>query len=905
MSTLDKVEFGIKIEQIEKLKAKGAFNEAAEIADSIEWRKVKKWSELMLGTEVYEKARRDKDARNLCVYAYNRNLGGRTLVYKLAELSIVLNDLEEAEDLLNEFIEMAPHDMSKFVLLYKLNKARGTSNDKLIKILEEYKDNELDEKYGYELAELYSKEGRIDECIKECDDLILWFNDGEYVEKALDLKKCYVELTPSQKEKLHVMKQFRQAGLVYEASLERYENDPEDIAAAKSGEMKELENKPVRTEDIKVPEKDYSVYDTQNLQAELAKNMEIIMASMKPEDEDYKVVAPVIEMPEEFENQACEEEMPEDINSEESITEEIVPEEEELPTEPQTELPEIEEDLPEEEEETSKEDDKDWETVEDETVEDETEDETEDENEEIEVDSEEPESEYDTTLFDDEMAATAEPINVEVIELQISEDEDEVDEPTREIIINTHRWNQIKSVMEPIEEDESDKELKGVVTPATEAEDTVTEEQPEEIAAEEPETEEVATEENKEAAPQLPPLEDSNPVQMELKLEEPPIQGQMDLLDYLEHINVSVGETAEIPPVMDYIKVQEEKPVDKVDKLVKETVESGALNQEEEAAIDEALDKLTQQLIEEVSADIENKAIEEEEKTYFSDDIDDDSEEMDEESDDEDEYEGDNTLSYDEKLDKEADQISDLDENEKRYIKKYLFMSGLETSILHVINGKKKEVKDGTSRHGNIIIMGKRDTDKTGFAINLFKSIHANDEERELKIAKTTAEVLNAKGVASAADKIKGTTLIVENAERITKEVLIELDEYMNGKTDSMLVIFTGEEFALKKLFRTLPSIREKFDYKLEIKHYNSNELIEIAKEYAKVRGYSIDEKALPNLYITIGEFSKEDVGSEIEKIKKIVDSAIIKNGKPSRNFWGKKRSGLITLKEKHFINKK
>ena len=228
-------------------------------------------------------------------------------------------------------------------------------------------------------------------------------------------------------------------------------------------------------------------------------------------------------------------------------------------------------------------------------------------------------------------------------------------------------------------------------------------------------------------------------------------------------------------------------------------------------------------------------------------------------------------------------------------------MNGMESSIIHLINGKKKENPDGTSQHGNIIIVGKNDTDKTGFAINLFKAMHADDEQRELKIAKTTAEVLNRKGVISSTAKIKGTTLIIENADRLRKDILNDLNTFMETDTGSMLVIFTGEEYLLKKAFGANPSLRKKFDYVLELKHYSVNELVDIAKEYAKVKGYSIDEGALSALYITFDDITGDDEGSEIEKVKRIVDAAIIRNGKSSRNFFGKKRSGLIMLKEKHF----
>lgn len=817
---MDKVEFGIKLEQIEKLKAQKDYVKAAEIADTIEWRKVKKWSELLIGVEVYEKAGKDKEARNVCVYAYNRNLGGRSLVYKLTELSIRLNDLDEADDLYNEFVEMAPHDMSRYVLLYKLNKARGVSNERLISILEEYKENELDEHYEYELAVLYAKEGRIEECIKECDDLFLWFNDGEYVEKALELKQEHTELTPSQKEKLGIMKEFRQAGLVYEPSLMKYNSEEE--ADKKTLEAENAEMSEINPDDISVPEKDYTIYDTQNIQEQLAKSMAGIFEEIEKEnEEEYNVVAPVMDK---------EEAEPVSEEEEETDTEPVPEEEEETETEP----------VPEEEED---------------------------------------ETDGYETLLDDEMAATTEPINVEVIEIQVADNE-EVDEPTREILINTHRWNQVKCVMEEIPKEESEDVLKPDDSKVKE-EDQAPEEDEDPEKIQEPETK---TEESERPLPEISVMEDKIPVQMELELEEekePPVEGQIDLLYYLDHMDDPVEEETEDEQEKSLIEnIESDDKKDNFDKIIKDAVDSGALKKEDEE-LEKAIDELTKQLMEEVASDL---AADKEEPVQAA---------VEEEVEAETATE---TNSGD--TDKYIDELGD---NAKKYVKKYLFMNGMESSIIHLINGKKKENPDGTSQHGNIIIVGKNDTDKTGFAINLFKAMHADDEQRELKIAKTTAEVLNRKGVISSTAKIKGTTLIIENADRLRKDILNDLNTFMETDTGSMLVIFTGEEYLLKKAFGANPSLRKKFDYVLELKHYSVNELVDIAKEYAKVKGYSIDEGALSALYITFDDITGDDEGSEIEKVKRIVDAAIIRNGKSSRNFFGKKRSGLIMLKEKHF----
>lgn len=790
---MDKVEYGIKLEQIEKLKSEKQYNEAADIADTIEWRKVKKWSELMTAEEVYEKAERIKEARNICIYAYNRNLGGRSLVFKMTELSIRLEDYEEAEDLYNEFVEMAPTDMNRYVLLYELDKAKNVPPEELIKVLEEYRDNEQDENFGYELASLYAEVGRIEECIKECDDLILWFGDGEYVYKALKLKKKYASLTPAQQEKLNIMDKFDKAGLVYEAGFSGNYDEYEMKSARES--MKEISHDETNDDDISVPLARPDIYDTQTLQNDLANSLKEIFQNDDKNDDGNDVLSPV----------------------KEQKTEETVPEE----------------------------------SADEETVDEETADKVSQPAQEDEEEQTEETPEYDT-IIDDDMAATAEPINVEVIELQMSGDDELVDEPTREIIINTHHWNKIKSEMREdgpmIPEHDAQPEYKEERIPeAAEEQEMVESVEKQETIPEETDIRETVPEDYKPED-----REDRIPVQMELNLEEPPIEGQVDLLYYLEHMNDPV-----------------EEPAATIDDLLKTTIENRHTDNTIE--LDEAINSITRAAISEAEQEINGYADESYDVTH------------------EEEYSS-------------EDSMDELDDNTRKYIKKYLFMNGMEDSILHFINGKRHEIPDGTSRHGNIIIIGKKDTDKTGFAINLFKSLHANDEQRELKIAKTRAEVLNARGVAASADKIKGTTLIVENAEKLNRDVVEELNQFMETDTASMLVIFTGEEFALKRLFYNCESLRDKFDYKLELKHYSVNELVDVATEYARVKGYAIDERALSGLYISIDELNGDDEGTEIEKVKKIVDSAIIKCGKSSRNFFGKKRNGLISLKEKHFL---
>jgi len=202
-SALDKYELNLKIEEIKRLASIKSYKEAAQMAKSMSWHKVKDWSALAAAISVHEAVGDYEEARDMAILAYNRNLGGRKLVYKLTELLIKLEQLEDAQGLYDEYEKMSQHDVNRYILQYDLRKAQGASNNELVEILEDYKAKEIDEKYMYELAKLYSKTGRTNECIEACDELALLFQDGTYVEKAMLLKsKVGGELTKHQTKQL-------------------------------------------------------------------------------------------------------------------------------------------------------------------------------------------------------------------------------------------------------------------------------------------------------------------------------------------------------------------------------------------------------------------------------------------------------------------------------------------------------------------------------------------------------------------------------------------------------------------------------------------------------------------------------------------------------------------------------
>ena len=889
---MDRVEFGIKLEQINKLRDKGDYEAAAKVVETIEWRKVKKWSELAIAEDVYERAGRLKDARNICVYAYNRNLGGKRLIYKLTEISIAIDDLDEADDLYNEFVEAAPRDTEKYILMYKLNKARKAPVERLIEILEEYKQSELDEQYEYELAELYAQAGRIDECVRECDDLILWFNEGEYVEKALRLKNRYAKLTKSQQAKLDMMEEYRAAGMEYSTVMPEYDSEP-DI---EHEEVKE----PEPQEEYKVQEKDYSIYDTQNIQAQLAESMAKILGGINGPGEEEAVEPEITGQGEE----AAEPEITEPAGIEE-------------PSET-TEFVEPEEDTWEEPEEAE----------------------------------EQPEAEKEPEEAEEqpEVEKESEPDSIEDKYKDIYEG---IDEPTKEIRINTHHWNRYRSVMEddtkepmtadvPLPEgalpkyivEKSEMEGEAGTNPEFIIEDfeTIIEKQEEPVEEEsvaeaaepeeddeymvrlvteddepqeEPETNETGPEESLEEAVKKTVSEAAEPEESEV------IDGQMDIMQWMESMQDTAVE--DTPETDTETEAAEPEKIPDDEQMINDAAE-------------DAINDIAARLMAEVREELDARAGEEAptmiaEEEYIDDEADDAGEIMaDDEA--EEEFSEEEIAAYEEEHSAAEDEITAAAEDEmtaaveedndndyvlkpseRRYLQKYLFISGMEETAAEIINNKKREVPDGTSAHGNIAVVGRAKTDKTDFAIDLFKALHSEDNNKKLRIAKTNAAAINSKSILASADKLKGITLIIENAGQLTKESARELAQVMEGDTESMLVIITGEDYSINRVFTEVPDLSRMFDYRVEVRRYSVNELVAAAKDYAREKGYIIGEKALLKLYLLAGGIDTRDATKAVESIREIVDDAIERGSRKGKRRTSRKNGGLIILKDKDFIS--
>ena len=271
---MDKYEYKVRLQEIKDLIAKGEYVEAASIADTIDWTKVKSVMMLCTISDLYKINRRLEDARDLLLLAYDRYPGGRSIVYSLCELFIKMGDVVQAVEYYKEFVQIAPKDTGRYILQYKLYEAQDVSIEERIEVLKELKSKEYIEKWAYELAYLYHRIGLATKCVEECDELILWFGEGRYVMKAMELKMLHEPLTPSQEEKYAEMKGEIVRQKAAEEAGEVYPETPEEEKPEE--EVDESPTKEILTsdpDDIQVKVMNVGQYDTINMQKELAANM--------------------------------------------------------------------------------------------------------------------------------------------------------------------------------------------------------------------------------------------------------------------------------------------------------------------------------------------------------------------------------------------------------------------------------------------------------------------------------------------------------------------------------------------------------------------------------------------------------------------------------------------------------
>ena len=904
---MNKYELGIKIDQIKKLAAKKEYTEAAAIAKDINWTKVKDWQALATAINVQEAVGDYEEARDMAILAYNRNLGGRKLVYKLTEFFIKVGDFDNANELYEEYSKSSQHDVSRFILYYDLRKAQNASDNELVGILEDYRDHEIDEKYMYELAKLYYKTGRKEECIKTCDNIVLWFQDGIYVEKAVQLKeKLGVVLTKTQKG---ILEDVRKRKEDIEATKEELFAKQKEIANLKRDEVEDV----FREEDEKeqkstgkqpVPEVSLNVPEFAKEQEEGPLSIDLVQndqnddikaflmkALNKDEDADNtkdssvvmsKIETPQVEKPEVSEtlSKDGEKNFSSEINKANVSLKELIEN--------------AKQKLADNYEQINKEDEAEQRKEAEERINKEA------ENIDINVPVPEYNNLYDTRNLQEELAAKmsdlfgdeeedadvktfvpasknkeeqpAEKINnpAPVVEQVVNDDtEAQEDDDQIEGQMDITEWMQSvreekygKQDTKEFSKSELERYLDEKDEKSAAYEKLVEQKKAEALA----DGKEINKEEAKRAALAQMAVDSAR---MDLAIRTGKAAAR------LEQAATAI-ENEDIPLVTAQIPTVSESMISDINSIMNEDIDNKDNKEEGEEAV----------VLDEVAAGVEP----EETVIPFT------------------RQEEEQPLTMEEEIE-ETEQIEKKLTGElAKIFRKYRDMPGLEEQLADLFDTIDDEMQMNSSASGNILISGNSSSDKTDLARTIIRAINTLYPDQPKKIAKTSGESINQRGIAKAMGRLKGTALIVEGAGTIQPKRINELLNCLEQDTGRMIVIFEDSDTDMNVLINFNPELTKTFNHRIVLKQYTVNELVEMAKRFARKRQYEVDDDALLELYLKIDKLHNVNDNIKLDDIKEIINQAIVNSERrASRRFFGglkKKRSengDVIFLTEADF----
>ena len=921
MNILDKEEFRVKLGQINKLVEAQDYKGAMQIVDSIDWRRVKNVRTLCVVGEIYAANKRYEESKEIFLLAYHRAPIGKNILYRLIEVSLKMGQISEATEFFDEYREVAGSDNSQYILKYKIARAKNASLNEQIRILEEYKEKEFTERWSYELAKLYYKAGDKQKCLDLCNEMVLWFNDGNYVMKALDLKQRMGVLTGEEKEKYE--QQFIPKLIPPEKAQEIRES--KETAAA---DTEYEEARPV-TDTIQVDdERDLSSAET--LQEKISKGFRDIFGGHKKSEESEELE----------ENTADEEkENEQDLNVSDSDTEEDTPEAEAAAAE-ETEKAEIKEDSEEaSEEEPETADGEEMlvsgiDNLSEGTVQLKTE-ELQDKEEKAEKDQPDfsatmrmPELKIPKSMInvDPENASSAADIpdasgifgSIDDIAASVGEKKDSDKGFNLEATILAAATEQgIKIPKEDVTQDAQTAEVTSVEeeNDLDLAEDPFVPEEPdaadiEDIMAQISAQQEADTEEHTlNRVPDVVFDEDEEPVTEEdLQAAEAeflngpagvqkPDETVADLdegddgFDEIPSLELEDDETEEAPGIAaengitdDTVTVtEEETPLDEEEEYSEEDFSSADKFEAEPEDEDDEEDDFIASLL-------DNRAMEE----------DDEEEELSEEEQLEKFIE---TIQPEKDPNKIISRKKQLTDEEKQLFTYFVAVPGMKEQLLDVLCDVQKGAADKTSQTGNVIIMGGRETGKTRLISSLIPAICKELNIEASKVAYIFAEDLNGKSMADIVSKLAGGFLVIENANQLSQETADELDEVMNGNTKGMIVILEDEKIGMRKLIARYPKLAKKFTSMINIPVFTNDELVNFAKVYTMENGFRIDQMGMLALYNLIGINQKEDQPMCIGTVKTMLDNAMAKaqGGLFKRSKKRVDRDGYTVLLEKDF----
>lgn len=887
---MDKYEYNLKLDQIKALSAEEGYMSAAEIADSINWNKIKNVNTLVKIGEIYEKAERYQDARDILLMAYDRSPIGRMIIYRLAEVAIKMGDYDAATEYYDEFVEIAPHDDMKYVLRYAIKKGQGASFDELITILEEYKDEEYTEEWAYELAYLYHKAGKADKCIDACDELILWFGDGPYVERALELKMLYQPLTKAQEEKYRRFK----------AEKEKPAKIKDEAEVTEIGAMEMVKGGEIVHDDVTIPQitVNQEKFNTVNLQQEIAKGMQQIMeAKGKNEVADTmdtikKIVEdiPYLKLEKEQEEYVQQPEETEHIATDEEIDGSLKLNFKELLGEDadgqmsmvMSEKTQLEHQI------TGQ------------------------------MSIQDVLEEWEKTRHAAEIALKeAEQQKLESAKARALQEAGDIMERLNDVIpkldagvtpkelleeeylkVPVDIIEQKAALKEPEEEQKpdmqelyADETVDEVQEPQEAPEDTIDEAQesqeaPKEAIDEVQESQEVPEDAIDEVQePQEAPEEAADEVKE-------PVGEPEDIImaEESEKDEILMQPTTMMPEITDDMLNVDDDTLDDETSQEKENVSEKRDFDHVTSFIEQEIAKMTAK-----NPGLEKKL--DMAKTRKMPDIS-LPEDLDSEED-------------DSKL-KETKHIKELTSEQKAIFSYFIPVKGMEDQICKAYNAVLDHFnrKENAST-GNLIIQGEQGCGKTMLATSFIKVLQKDGEQLTGKMGKIDAAALNKKDVQQVVRKITGGCLIIERAGDIDRSIAAQLSFLMEHDITGTLYILEDTSKGIKKALSMDEGFASKFTEKISVPIFTNDELVLFAKSYSAELGYKIDEMAILALHNRISNIERIDQATTLTEVKDIIDEAIDREAhsglKKAISILTARRytdDDRIVLKEDHFREK-
>ncbi len=910
MNILDKEEFRVKLGEINKLVEGQDYKGAMQIVDSIDWRRVKNVRTLCVVGEIYAANKRYEESKEIFLLAYHRAPIGKNILYRLIEVSLKMGQISEATEFFDEYREVAGNDNSQYILKYKIAREKNASLNEQIRILEEYKEKEFTERWSYELAKLYYKAGDKQKCLDLCNEMVLWFNDGNYVMKALDLKQRMGVLTGEEKEK-------------YEEQF-----IPKLIPPEKAQEIKESRENAVDTEykenrlvtDTIPVDDERDLNSAETIQEKISKGFRDIFGGHKKEEEDEDSEEALQKKVADAEA-AASEESEEESDKEPVVTEEALNETETEVAEAEEEIQESEEPekMPEtgvdnltsgtvelmKESEIQNEQDEEEEVYE-EAEEAETEKVTEKELSrsvaEIMNESDEEEKDSGVPLNEEgkpDFSATIRMPELKIPKSMINVDPDNASS-SADLPDSSGIFGSIDEIAASVgEKSDSDKKEFNL-------EDTIL------AAATEqgikiPEENKVAhTADNAEEDDDLDLAGD------EFVPDEPDAADIEDIMAEISAQKESDAEDADWQSVPDIVYDEDEEPVTEEDLQAAEAeflngpsgVQKHSAEENADESVTVAEDEVPLEEEEEYSGDDFTSGEDQEDDDFVSDMVYDEDQDDDEELSEEEQIE-----KFIETIQPEKDQnkiISRkrlLTDEEKQLFTYFVAVPGMKEQLLDVLCDVQKGAADRTSRTGNVIVMGGRETGKTRLISSLIPAICKELNIEASKVAYIFAEDLNGKDIEEIAAKLAGGFLVIENANQLSQETAAELEEVMNGNTKGMIVILEDEKIGMRKLIARYPKLAKKFTSMINIPVFTNDELVNFAKVYTMENGFRIDQMGMLALYNLIGINQKEDQPMCIGTVKKMLDDAMTRaqSGLFKRSKKRVDRDGYTVLLEKDF----